>query len=327
MEKARGLLAAGDRVAAAEAFRTCIDRCPDLIEAHIAYQDALLGRPSGGSSSAVSPESIQSMRQLYDGLKDRPSSPEVPFLRARLQRLDRREEPARLGLEEALRRDPNFYLAYHELGQLWRGVDKLDRAAESFAKALALRADFAPARRQMAEVAAALGRGQQAMDSYRLYLKDRPGDLDAKRALLSMLAYQDSGSPDEAAKLADELLEVRPEDLTLLMDRAAVHWRQGEMEKAAELYRRVVQRDPKRARAVLNYGNLMFTIGQRTPAGPERKYRLAKARSAFLYYRTLHSIDDAYDWFDLHLAVRVRLSTIEGELGKPGPAPVTWRDL
>ena len=44
-------------------------------------------------------------------------------------------------------------------------------------------------------------------------------------------------------------------------------------------------------------------------------------------FRSLRKVDDAFDWFDLNLAVRARLRQIEGELGPGDNRTVSWRDL
>jgi predicted Zn-dependent protease len=267
------------------------------------------------------------MRDYYKQLPDDGASPLTPYLQARLQLYDRREEPARLLFEAALHRDQQFYPAQLALGQLWRGVDKLAFAQQWLRKAAANPRARPEAQRALAEVSMEMGLWGDAVRCYEAYFAASPHDFDSKRTYLSLVLYKVPKQLEDAERIVDELLRSQPDDLRLRMDRGAVYWRQGKLEAAATEYRAVLRADPKQARAALNLGNLFYEHGQRAPAGPPRRDALVRARTAYRYYRSLDTTDDAFDWFDFKLAVPVRLQRIAAELGAGGPGPARWQDI
>ena len=306
------------------ALRASVARS-DEVSRHVRYQDAALALAAGKSQP---PAETIAMRRFYDRRPDDGRSPLTPFLQARLQRLDQREEPARLLLEEALRRSPAFYEALHESGLLWWGVQRYGKAADWFRRAAKAAPRRGPAHLALAQVAQELGQWSESARHYQVYLTIEDQDLVAKRACLHVLLYRVEGNPKELEALIQDLWQPGSQDLSLQMDRAAVHWKRGQFQAAADHYRAVLRKDHKRARAALNLGNLLYDTGRsKKPGSAERRRDLDKARKAFLYFRSLGASEDAFDWFDLELAVRVRLGELDKELGKGSSKPVTWRDL
>ncbi len=323
-ERADLLQARGDLLAAVEALREIVKSSSNPAH-HMRYQDAALALPARQGQPA--PQTF-AMRRFYAQRADDGRSPLQPFLQARLERIDRREGPARVLLEQALKRSPGFYDAHYELGLLWRGVGNLGKAAEWFRSAIKLAPKRAPAHLALAEVASEATRWPEAALAYQRYLALEKADSGAKRAYLSILLYRVDGDLAQMERLMAELWKAGSQDLNLQMDRAAVYWKRGKTQSAIDNYRAVIQRDPKRARAVLNFGNLFYDKGIKLPKGTEKRaVALAKARQAYRYFRGLGESEDAFDWFDLELAVRVRLTAIEAELGEAGSAPVRWQDL
>lgn len=323
-ETANRLQAQGESAKAVRALRESVAQSSNPAY-HVRYQDAALALAVGQAGTVAE---TAEMRRFYAERKDDGRSPLTPFLRARLQRLDQREEPARLLLEEALRRAPRFYEAQCEMGLLWLGVEKFGKAADWFRLATTNAPRRAPAHLALAEVAVELAQWDEAARHYGHYLTVEPEDRSAKRAYLHLLLYRIEGNLAEMESLITELWKPGSEDLSLQMDRAAVHWKRGEIQAAVDNYRAVIRRDPKRARAVLNLGNLFYGSGlKQAKASSERRIALGQARQAYRYFRALGVSDDAFDWFDLELAVRVRLAAIEKELGKASSKPVNWKDL
>jgi tetratricopeptide (TPR) repeat protein len=323
-ERADLLQARGDLAAAVEALREIVKSSLNPVH-HVRYQDAALALPLRQGQAA--PQTF-AMRRFYAQRGDDGRSPLQPFLQARLERLDRREGPARVLLEKALKRSPGFYEAQYELGLLWRGVGNLGKAAQWFRSAIKLAPKRAPAHLVLAEVASEAGGWPEAALGYQRYLALEKADKAAKRAYLSILLYRVDGDPAEMERLMSELWKTASQDLNLQMDRAAVYCKRGKIQLAIDNYRAVIQRDPKRSRAVLNFGNLFYDKGLKLPKGAEeRATALEKARQAYRYFRGLGESEDAFDWFDLELAVRVRLKVIETELGQGSQEPVRWQDL
>ncbi len=331
-QRATKLQAEGKPTAAVKAMRQAVEAGGKL-DYHLDYQDAAWALSEGRAEPLVE---TTAMRSYYAGRVDDSNSPLTPFLQARLKRLDRDWEGARLLLEEALRRAPGYFGAQYELGLLWRGVENYVKSAEWLRQAVGSAPRRACALLALAQVTGELGRWAESARSYQRYLDIVPTDLVAKRAYLTLLLYQVDGKLDRVEALVTELWRpfakggehAATPDLDLQMDLAAVHWKRGRTKQAIAEYRAVIRRDPQRARAALNLGNLFYDQGQgRAKDDKKRRYELGQARKAFRYFRGLGKSADAFDWFDLELAVRVRLESIEKELGKASAKPVTWQDL
>jgi len=122
------------------------------------------------------------------------------------------------------------------------------------------------------------------------------------------------------------LMQAGEDDLSLLMDDAALTWKEGDLRAAIQKYRSVLARDHQHSRAVINLGNLYYEIGRKAK-GAARKEALLKARNAYDFFQSLGQATDAFDWFDLHLATRARAREIDLELGVRRPGLITWRDF
>lgn len=329
-QQAEKHLAAGDTRAAIPLLRRCAESNPKgCVPHHVRYQDVAHALPGRKRDGKLEPDpATTAMRRFYAGLKDDRKSPLVPYFHARLERLDRREAPCQTLLATALKREPGFYFAYFEIALMWIGVDKPAQAVTPLRKTLSARPKLVEPRRYLAEVYVELTEWALASKEYETYLRARPDDDQARRELVSLLLYRVPDRVDEAAQMVEALLRKSPDDLSLHMDRAAVLWKRGEPDAAAREYRHVLAKNHTAARAALNLANLYFDRGRRAKAGSEaQKAAWTRARLAFRYFRSLESYADAYDWFDLNLAARVRLQRIDQVLGSGGKRDVSWRDL
>ena len=110
------------------------------------------------------------------------------------------------------------------------------------------------------------------------------------------------------------------------MDQAAGAWLLGQVRQSIDLYHRVLELDPSRARAVLNLGNLYYDVlGGGTEEG--RREFWPKARSAYRYYLQMNQAEGLYDLFDQKFAVPYRLKEIAVLLGPPGERQPTMADF
>lgn len=315
LERANAALATGGGEADAVPWlREVVAACPDLVTAHLSYQDA--AQRLGGEAAAA-------MRRYYDTLPDRPS-PVVPYVKARL--LEDGDVRLRL-LEEAVRREPSFYYGHLAIAGLYRRFDRPEEALPRLRAALAARPGFAEASMEAAEVLAALDRPEEAKPHYVNYLRSRPADRAARRAYAHLLVYR-LRQPRQAQEILEPLVDEDPQDVVALMDLAAVAWMSGRGDQAARLYRRVLELDPSRARAALNLGNLWFDIGHERGAdesAPREAWR--RARLAYRFWLNLGQPEGAHDLVDYHLAVPCRMKQIAELLGPEPQAPVHLGDL
>jgi len=310
-ERAQQALQRLDRTAALPDLRTAVARCPDLVRAHLAWQDA--ARQLGGAAE-------KEMRDYYAALPER-SSPVPAYVKARLAETSYAQGTE---LQKILAGDSSFAWAHLSLGRLRRSQGHLQSAAESFQSAITHDGDLFEARLERAYVLAELGRGEEAALDYDAYLARVPDDDAVLRAYTALLIYR-LGRIDKAMQVLERLEVRHPDDVAVRMDRAAAQWRGGDPRAAVQSYLRVLEGKPDEARAALNIGLLYYEVLPKTAA--DRRLFWPKARAAFeLFLRTTGS-HDGDEAFERTIAVPYRLEGIAGLLGKDERTSFTIEDL
>lgn len=284
-------------------LRRAAQRCPDLVRAHLLYQDTAieLSRTTGD------PEPERAMREFYAGPGARPGSVVATYLRARL--LEDTSDQVR-ALEEITRKDSRFAPAWLSLGRIRRSVGQLENAVADLRSALTANQRCSEASLELAEVLVQLGKGAEASQHFRNYLQQNPGDRLARQQYAQLLTY-DLGQPTEARPLVEELVRQDPGDVSALMDLAAIEWKTSRGEVARDLYKKVLQLDRTQSRAALNLGNLWYEIYSRAGDPKLVEEAFAKARKAYLYYRNMRRHDGVLDALDFHMGVPYRIKWIE----------------
>ena len=304
-ERARAALARKDDAASLPDLLTCIDRCPDLVRAHLAYQDVAIRL--GG-------ETQRAMQARYLGAPEG-RSPVAAYLRARLAETSYAQSNA---LDAILARDPSFAWAHLSRGRVNRRQGRLLQAVDMFAAAIVHDQTLYEAHLERAQVLAELGREAEAAVDYRAYLRGVPDDMVAARAFVSLLLYR-LGRIDEALTLLDELEKKQPGSLSLRMDRAAAEWRAKRPRQAVEIYLSVLAEDPRCARAALNIGLLYYEVLPQDEAS--RRTYWPKARAAFQLFLEWVVPSDGHEQFERTLAVPYRLQVIADLLGPAARTP------
>ncbi len=289
-----------DLRAAMPLLREVLKLCPNVVGVHLRFQDS--GFELGGESEAQ-------MRAFYAARPDELTAL-TPFLRSRLAP----DDASRVELlDEAIKRDDQFHLAYLEYAALWRRIARTGQALKYLQLAIGCEPSSPEANLGMAEVLVKLGRAKEAEPYYANYVRLRPGDRVAKKAYLQLLIYS-LDQLDRAEPLVLELLAVQSSDVEVIMDRAAIAWMRGRHAEAIEFYQDVLKRESGRARAVLNLGNLYYELAHSAEGETERAY-LQKARLAYIYYQQMSQAEGFHDLVDLRLAVPFRLKDIGKRIG------------
>jgi tetratricopeptide (TPR) repeat protein len=305
-QRAQAALARGDDAGALADLRSCAERCPQLVRAHLAYQDA--ARRLGGDDE-------RAMQAFY--LAESDVAPHVrDYLRARLADTSYAQSNA---LQAVLRRDPSFAWAHLSLARINRRQGRLLQAVDMFAAAIVNDPTLYEARLERAQVLAELGREEEAAVDYRGYLRGRPDDEAAMRAFVTLLLYRLERT-DEAMALLDRLEALHPGSPALRMDRAAALWRAQQPRQAVEAYLAVLAEEPGRGRAALNIGYVYYEVVPRNEA--ERRRFWPCARAAFRMYLELAQPTDGHEQFERTLAVPYRLEVIAELLGPEPPGAV-----
>jgi tetratricopeptide (TPR) repeat protein len=311
--KARKLIRLGGQRDALPFLREALRVCPNHVPTHMLYQDT--ARQVGGDAE-------RAMRGYYGQLEDNPRSPLVPFLRARLAR---HEVECKNYLNTALERDRRFVWAHLEMARMRRSVNQPDVALKEIELALAVRPKFVPAQKEIAELYLELDRPELAEPYYESYLRARPEDERAQRAYVWLLTHR-LGKPKVARPVVEALLEKHPQDLELLMELAAIQWRQNRLPEAIETYRQVLRREPKNAAAALNLGDLFFDWQART-SEEAKDPAWREARKCYRYFLSLADDSRALLLLNRLMAVPYRLEQINQRLGPADGGPVRVEDL
>ncbi|MCK5942649.1 MAG: tetratricopeptide repeat protein, partial [Planctomycetes bacterium] len=176
-QDARETLRTGDDAAALPLLQVAATRCPDLVRAHLAYQDT--ARRVGG-------EAERAMVAFYSAAEDR-GSPLPAYPRARLAETAYAQAN---DLQKILSAHPRFAWAHLSLGRVNRGQGRLSQALQNFERALASDGSLVEARLERAQVLEELGRDEESAIDYRAYLRARPADTTAAREFVTLLLYR-----------------------------------------------------------------------------------------------------------------------------------------
>jgi tetratricopeptide (TPR) repeat protein len=294
---------AGRDVEALPLLADLVQRCPDLVPAHLLYQNTAM--TVGGAAE-------KTMRTYYKGLSTEGPSVVPTYVAARLFESAYSKYQA---LEQITHRDSSFYYAHFSLGRLLRSSGRLSDAFDSFSRALALNPNLLPARLELAETLVEWGREAEAVVHYENYLRGAPDDYAAMRAFERLLVYR-LGRLDAGLVWIEKLLARDPQDAPAMMDKAAALWRAGRTGEARTIYLDVLTLRPDEARAILDLGYLYYDVLARDDA--TRLQWWPRAYKAFVLYQREAQPEEGMDYVEELLSVPYRLKAIEEFLRQHG---------
>ena len=144
------------------------------------------------------------------------------------------------------------------LGMLQAQSSQIDKAAESFRRAVQIRPDFLEARYNLAYACNLLNRHADAVEHYRAVLAKAPNNLDALNNLASSL--HKIGRRDEAVEAYRALARLSAHYPLLEHNLSLVLFEMGDRESALEQARRAEQKTPASAEVFLNSGNILIAM-------------------------------------------------------------------
>jgi len=225
----------------------------------------------------------------------RPSSSSVPALRQYTEGLSLIRQGQHLEavkkLEGAIKEDKTFALAHARLGQTLETLGYEAEARKASQEALDLSSNL-PA---------------------------------AERYLISGMHARIVKDPATAIDAYQKLLGILPDNDDAMFDLAGVYHQTGELDKARDLFQRILQRDPNHMAALLSLGRVEIKRGQ-SEAGLEslnKAQSLAitvgndEGKATVFYalgiaYRTLNRLEDALRFSEQGLEIRRRLDQRSG---------------
>ncbi|MCP3964330.1 MAG: tetratricopeptide repeat protein [bacterium] len=196
-----------------------------------------------------------------------------PYLLGALHQNERRLDEAFAGFEAALELEPRDLAALVRTGNVLLARDEPEAARPYFERAVALGAPRAAALAGLAKVAAAAGEHETAVQHFEAALEEQP-EASALHYPLA-ISLRELGRIDDARARLALRGDVRPQfpdpvaaNLLQLATGAGVHLmygnralRQGNVEAAAERFRKAVAANPRSAPAQQALGSALYQLG------------------------------------------------------------------
>lgn len=182
----------------------------------------------------------RAVRFALQALEQHPTLAKAWNTLAILQYRAGRTIPAIEAAQTAIRAAPGMAEAHLTLASLYRPRRRPKRAADSYANALRIDPDLIPALSGLAGALSEAGDAAGSLEAYAALQRLLPEDPGVAKSLAATLLY--AGRQEEAARQADRVLEMEPENLTAIK----IRLEHGPLEGAgpAEAVARRVASDP-----------------------------------------------------------------------------------
>lgn len=182
-----------------------------------------------------------------------------------LQRAGRSEQAIEQ-YSRAVAHKPDYAEAHLNLGNLVFSLGRLAEATICYQKVAALKPDFAETHYNLGNVLAQQGRTQEAVACFERSLALKP--LAETHNNLGIALAKDPARTDEAMAHYRKALALNPLFVEAENNIANLHAARGELEKAADIFGRIVQAHPNNADAYENLARTLLTGGAALAAVP-----------------------------------------------------------
>lgn len=184
--------------------------------------------------------------------QEQPNSAPLQFLLGQSYRSGSQQEaPDAQRAEAALRRavelDPDFMAAYTALAEVYFGTQQPDRAIGEYKKITERRPDDFVAFRNIGLIEAGRNNLDAAAEYYRRVLSIRPDEPVAANNLAALYGDRGMGNPEEAMRLAQDVVRRYPNEPGFADTLGWVYYRRGLYRESAEQLRRAVEGAVKRS--------------------------------------------------------------------------------
>jgi tetratricopeptide (TPR) repeat protein len=202
------------------------------------------------SALIKSDETALAIEQLRAALAQGESSALIYALLGIAQEKLGKSEEAFSDYVRAIEIDPNNATAREGRARIFEARGELARAIEDYTAAYRAQPSVELAIK-LAGVHARAGQPQAAIQLYRGALREKPTDLVLRAEMARLMA--ENGQAEEAVKEIENLIALQPGNARLLALAGDIYFAE-KPERAAELYRRAVEADPRDARARVQFG-------------------------------------------------------------------------
>ncbi|MBI1783926.1 tetratricopeptide repeat protein, partial [Candidatus Sumerlaeota bacterium] len=172
---------------------------------------------------------------------------------------------------DALRKNPDSWLAHFNLGREMEKTKDPASAADHYTKAVQLNPNFIEGFNNLGLLDLGQRRFAEAAEHFGRAIKLNPKFAKSWNNL--GLLQLETGQFDQAAASFTHSLELKGEDSETLTNLGVVFSRSGKPAEAVPYLERAIKADPANVKAMNNLGSAFFTLGQ--PAKAEDYFRLA----------------------------------------------------
>jgi len=163
-----------------------------------------------------------------------------------------------------LQRDPNAWLAHHDLGCRFIEKEQFPEAITQLREAVLLKPDFDQAHYNLGIALDKTGRSPEAQEQYRETLRLNPDNAKAYLNLGEIMRRD--GNLAEAEALFRRGLKSAPDDASLCADLGGILLQKGGISEAIDLYEHALEFDPDVAQLQYNLGVALLQTGSLSAA-------------------------------------------------------------
>uniref|UniRef100_A0A673X3T0 UDP-N-acetylglucosamine--peptide N-acetylglucosaminyltransferase 110 kDa subunit n=1 Tax=Salmo trutta TaxID=8032 RepID=A0A673X3T0_SALTR len=219
--------------------------------------------------------------------------------------------------EKAVTLDPNFLDAYINLGNVLKEARIFDRAVAGYLRALSLSPNHAVVHGNLACVYYEQGLIDLAIDTYRRAIELQPHFPDAYCNLAN--ALKEKGNVSEAEECYNTALRLCPTHADSLNNLANIKREQGNIEDAVQLYRKALEVFPEFAAAHSNLASVLQQQGKLQEALMHYKEAIRSPDFPDAYCNLAHFLSSPQivcDWTDYDERMKKLVSIVADQLDK-----------
>lgn len=139
-------------------------------------------------------------------------------------------------------RFPNNYYAHLILGSAYRAKDEIDKAMESYQRAVEINPNLADAYLGLAATYFLSEKIEESIKYFKKAIEINPGHVAAHYNL--SLIYESTGQIDEAIALYEKIIEITPNFKGAYINLGDLYLEKGDRDKAIKIYQKVIELDP-----------------------------------------------------------------------------------
>jgi tetratricopeptide (TPR) repeat protein len=217
----------------------------------------------------------QAHARVDQALAAQPNNASLHYLKAEVYGYERNAEGAEGELRRSLELDPKYLAAYSKLAALYINTNQVDRALGEYRKILERDPNSAFAYSLMGLLEHGRRNYDAAVENYRKALELDPNSLEAANNLAWLYAVEGKGNMDEAVRLAQGVVQKRPDIPGFADTLGWVYYKQGLHAAAVEQLQKVVARDSDNATYRFHLGMALAGKGDKPAAKAELQRALS----------------------------------------------------